>query len=351
MNDIENTYAPIPSDGSVEQRWRVWIDMETRRRVLAACFLLDVHSLRYLEQPPTRIRGIDYTTHSTLEIPLSSGSFKLWEASKAKDWRALLNGTSPTRTLASITLRKATRSDVAAACRFDRAVILAGFSLQLPQRRTLTKIDLLKSPKDTVPLVMSIASLFPDSGAANTHLALQHTPLHTLLSVSGDSWVFNNKVPDANAFAGHHQQLRDWKASGSAAVATVFAARALKAFLSPCIRLNNPGGEPSMQPNWTDLSDYWGYYACTLICWASGSLDVEPDTTPFSLTAALHCVNKLAQLRPAQVPGFITGQHARQVAGLGHRLLMKDGLGGRSILLADAVNVLRKLDEDQGSSW
>jgi hypothetical protein len=307
--------------------------------------------MRYLEQPPTKLRDLDYTTQSTLAIPLSSTTIKQWDAPKARDWGVLLNGTQPTRILANIPLNDITRQDVALVSRFDQAVILAGLSLQLPKRRSLTKIDLLKSPLDADPTVFRIATLFPDSEGANTYLALQHTPLHILLSVSGDSWVFNNKVPSQSCFEDHRQQLQAWRASGSAAIATAYAARALKAFLTPCIRFNTITGEPKVQPNWDDISDYWGFYVCILICWACGCGDDEVDSVPFSFTAALQCVNNLSHLQPPQVRGVIGRNHARLVVGLGKRVLLKDCLGGRSILLADAVNVLRKLDERDGGAW
>lgn len=351
MNDPDNTFASLPSEGSLEQRWRNWIDMETRRRVFAACFLLDIHSMRYLEQPPTKIRGMDYTSHSTLNIPFSTNTARQWDVTKAKDWGTLLNGARPTKTLADISLEDVTRKDIASISRFDGAVVLAGMSLRLPMRRSLTKIDLLDSPLDTDATTSRIATLFPHTGNANAYLALQYTPLHILLSVSGDSWVFNNKVPSPQRFQDHRQQLREWRESGTAAVATVFAAKALKAFLTPCISFDN-AGEPLLRPGWNDISDYWGFYACVLICWACGcSDDEEVHSTPFSISVALQCVNNMTQIRPDQVHRLVGRQHARLVIGLGKLVLMKDCLGGRSILFADAVNVLRKLDERDGSAW
>lgn len=326
--------------------------MEARRRILAACFLLDIHSMRYLEQPPTMIRNMDYASQTTLTIPFSTTTRKQWDATKARDWGLLSKDSRPTLTLAHISLKDMTRQNVASVSRFDQAVILAGLSLRLPRRRSLTKIDLLDSPQHTDPSVDRIANLFPEFGSANTHLALQHTPLHSLLSVSGESWVFNNKVSSESCFQDHRQQLQDWRRSGSAAVAVTFAARALRAFLTPCVHFNAMSVEPTVQPHWDDISAYWGFYVCILICWAYGcGNDKEVDSTPFSYTTALKCVNDLSHQRPSQIHGRIGRYHARLVVGMGKRVLMKDCLGGRSILLSGAVNVLKRLDEQDGKAW
>ncbi|KAH8175714.1 hypothetical protein LIA77_04132 [Sarocladium implicatum] len=352
MNDPENTYAPIPSEGSLEQRWHVWIDMETRRRVFAACFLLDVHSMRYLEQPPTKVRGMDYTVHETLMIPFTYTTSAMWDAPRARDWGAMISSARSVRTLASISLLGVTRDNVALTCIFDGAVLLAALSLKLPRRRSLTKLDLLMSPTDMDPFFLRIASLFPGSGTANAYMALQHTPLHILLSVSGDSWVFNNKVPSADIFAGHLQQLQAWRVSSSAAVAVAFAARALKAFLTRCISLDNEGRESIIRPRWADITDHWGFYVCVLICWACGGVDTEVlDIAPFTLSGALQTVDFIAQLSPREIHDVVGVHHTRQIVGLGRRLLVKDCLGGRSILMADAVNVLTKLDGGLSREW
>lgn len=350
MNDPENTYAPIPSEGSLEQRWRIWIDMETRRRVFAACFLLDVHSMRYLEQPPTKVRGMDYTVHETLMIPFTYTTSAMWDAQRAREWGGQANSARAVRTLASISLLNITRDNVALTSIFDGAVLLAALSLKLPRRRSLTTLDLLRSPTDMDPFFLRIASLFPGSGTAYAYMALQHTPLHILLSVSGDSWVFNNKVPSAECFAGHVQKLGEWRVSSSGAVATAFAARALKAFVTRCISLDNAGREAIIRPSWADITDFWGFYVCILICWACGGFGViEPP--PFNLSAALQTVDNIAQLSPDAIHQMVQVHHTRQIIGLGRRLLMKDCLGGRSILMADAVNVLIKLDGGRGEEW
>ena len=78
--DHQNTFAPIPDTGDSMSSWKQWVDMESRRRLLSGCFILDVHSVIYYEQPPIVILHLDYSSPSTLLIPLASSGNEMWEA-------------------------------------------------------------------------------------------------------------------------------------------------------------------------------------------------------------------------------------------------------------------------------
>ena len=315
--------------------------------------------MRYYEQPPTKITGLDYSSPSTLHIPLPAGGARLWNAQTVEEWQGIVESSSLGKavkkfafiSLADFSLADATRSDMASASAFDFAIVLAALSLQLPKRRSLTKVNIQNSASDLDPAVIRLASVFPDLGPSNAYLALHYTPLHILLSVSGDSWVFNKKVPQASDFADHHMQLQRWRESGSVLIATAFAARALKAFLGPCTQ-STASGEPVFKPTWVNICDYWGFYVCTLIVWAYGS----PQTTRLAHRAmphdaALQYIHRLAQLRPAQLQELPDRREAQGIVGLARHILEQDCVGGRSILIADAVNVLRKLGEGAEGFW
>jgi hypothetical protein len=238
-----------------------------------------------------------------------------------------------------------------------------------------------------------ISTLFASSPVANTYLALHHTPLHDLLAVGGDSWVFSKKVVPATSYLEHKKRLKLWAeqyhhragnngvtaSSGgvpglNAAQATVYAARAIVLFLARC-------SEPAIDTHapWsTDLSDYWALYVCALICWAFGH---RARTGPAAPTAELAQHQRQSSSSGGSSPATRGGPAAddeamewlRMVAadnmrlddmvrvraqpgaggvvGLVRRRLENDCIGGRSRLYVDAVGVLRKLEEGANLKW
>lgn len=332
--------------------WNEWVEHETHRRLFAACFLLDVHSARYHEQAFAPILGLDYASPGTLPIPLSADTTQLWAAETHEAWTSLPHPTH-LRTLSNIQLETVTPSDIASAPPYDASIILAACSLHLPRRQNIVVVDLINKASSIQTASMYAAVLFSTSGIANTYMALHYTPLHFLLSVSGDSWVFNKKVMPVSSFTEHQKQLGLWRNSGSAAAATVFAARALKAFLrlsveSPKSRTGTTGMQKT--PIWSDISDYWGVYVCVLICWAYGHAGKrEKIAEAPSRDSSIQWILKVAEMEPAQVEKWPGRSEAYGVVGLVRKELAKDCVGGRNILFADAVRVLEKLE--QGGNW
>ncbi|KAF4982627.1 hypothetical protein FZEAL_1793 [Fusarium zealandicum] len=346
-----NIPAPVSSVRDTRRAWETWVGMESQRRLLAACFLLDVHSSRYHERQLASIAGLDYSSPSTLPIPLTAVTTQLWEAHDAQTWAKLRTRKIP-KAISSTNLGTLSASDLASAPSFDAAVILAACSLYLPRRQG----PMLANHGHHVTSIqagqMTLSKLFPESAVANTYLALHHTPLYCLLSVSGDSWVFNKKVPQVSSFTKHQELIEQWRGSGSAVVATVFAARALKAFLSLSARLSQTEEskmmtEPSQRASWTDISDYWGVYVCALICWAFGLTEKrEISEGPISREVTTQWIEAVASLEPADAQSLGQRYKARGVVSLAREELAVDCLGGRNVLFADAVGVLTKLERE-----
>ncbi|KAK7429617.1 hypothetical protein QQZ08_003812 [Neonectria magnoliae] len=349
----QNAFAPIPTEKDAMEEWGLWIDMETRRRLLAACFLLDVHSACYHQQRRASTRGLDYSFPDRLPIPLPSSTAELWEAANPQDWSMLRKRRNP-MTLGDINLAGLTSAYIAMLPSFDAAILLAAYALYLPDRHT-TQLDLVEDASSVRIENDPMARLFPSSATANTYLALHYTPLHYLLSVSGDSWVFNKKVIEASNFSEHKKRLNQWRMSGSAAMATYFAARALKAFLGlgSAPEVLGDGTTQTQQRQgafWKDISDYWGVYVCTLICWAFGHTGQKRQATETpSQEAAIQWIMTVADMDPAQVKTMSDRRAAHEVVSLARAELAIDCLGGRNILFADAVEVLKKLE--QGDNW
>ncbi|KAK8146624.1 hypothetical protein G3M48_002795 [Beauveria asiatica] len=341
-----NSKVTLPQDTTIFGRpdtWEAWVEDETHRRLLASCFLLDVHCMRYFERAPVSVPGLDYSSPSTLAIPLSANTTKLWEATAMKSW-SKLNPQCPRLSVALAITQGYKSLDIQESSPFDASVLLAAYSLQFPSRQNPTRLDLIQ---DLSGVDMSqMLNLFAHSAVANAYLALHFTPLHVVLSITGDSWVFNKKVLRLSAFAQQQSQLSRWRDSGSSAAAATFAARALVAFLG----LGSDGSPiPAVASSpCYDISDFWGIYVCALICWAFSHVSKDGSDAwngVSSRPAALQWLQNAAKIQPAQVQRLGGRRNARAVVGLAREALEREHLGGRSILLADAIGVLRKLDD------
>ncbi|KAK3935897.1 putative transcription factor TDA9 [Diplogelasinospora grovesii] len=475
---------------SVEDRWHAWLNVETQRRLLTACFVTDGHTAIYQQQ--RRAQEYDVSEHMPTIIPLVGRSSALWEASSAEEWASRL-AADPEAGIPTFVSPsdQVTPEDLPVYARMDVAAMLGVEALRLPRRQlrstTASSVSANNSPitDDAVvdhPHNISrhggsqlsadqhqqppslrpetygnalpsdveerISNIFANCPVANTYLALHHTPLHDLLAVGGDSWVFSQKVLPATSFLEHQKRLKLWAeqshqhsyqqqrqnqnqhyrspsngsanntntaspATGAAssssssvrflglgglnaAKATVYAARAIVAFLDRRPSSHSDSHEETestaSDESWSvDLSDYWAMYVCALICWAFGhrarsTNPIPPPlreqqqqqqqhqrqrsindnsnggnnggSSPLSRSAAGSADDQaIAWLRMVASPTMrledvrVRGLREANtgVVGLVRRLLESDCVGGRSRLYVDAVGVLKKLEE--GANW
>ncbi|KAI0134773.1 hypothetical protein BJ170DRAFT_217103 [Xylariales sp. AK1849] len=363
-----------------QARWAEWIEAEARRRLLAACFVLDVHTSVYYEQPLTRSFITPYPP-----IPLTAGSQELWKAPNSTTWDALLSagsGAEPAVLSGDII----TPERIASAPALDQAVFLASEALRLPKRSSAPTLDVSISPD--LSAVTRITMLFHDSPVSNTYSALYYTPLQDLLAVSGDSWLFTQKVTASQSFQQHQKRLKQWSSSLHAAIAAKFAARALIAFLNDNVNNSTAAthereaasGRPNETCMMNDISDYWAIYVCALICWAlshqtarsiGGSTggatgaSAQPDDKESNAdraaerqsdAEALEWLHKMAGLDSAA--DMLSNPNVRDrheiiavVAMIKRRLERESAGAGKSRLLVDAAAVLRKLEEGVNWKW
>ncbi|KAF5602977.1 C2H2 zinc finger transcription factor [Fusarium subglutinans] len=285
----------------------------------------------------------------TLPIPLTATTTKSWEAHDPQTWTRLRTRKDP-KTISSINMRTLSVTDVASLPEFDTAILLVACSLFIPRRQNPANVGLIDGALNFESERMFMLRIFPDSAVASTYLALHYTPLYYLLSVSGQSWVFNKKVTDFNVFVEHQKLLGEWCKSSTAAIATVFAARALKIFLK--LKASSDQGEErkgesnqQQAVHWTDISDYWGVYVCSLICWAFGIEDKQDkDNTKILPKAPKQWILTVADLEPSELQAQNHRNGAQKVVSLVKEALENDCLGGGNILFADAVNVLKQLE-------
>ncbi|KAK3955043.1 hypothetical protein QBC32DRAFT_60692 [Pseudoneurospora amorphoporcata] len=344
-------YTASPSDQhlSIYASWNNWVHAEARRRLLAACFFLDGHAAIYHQQPQAGQSSVD-SELTRPPIPLMGSSLRLWGASLADSWAKILaedpSAGVPVFVPSSETI---TPDFVSRQMSIDRMIILVTESLRFPCRQGLTassasarksstsevdpqlhymngqfsppqqeppcfQPDFLQSPRSrtrsSLEVETRLSSLFPGCPIANTYLALHHTPLHNLLAVSGDSWLFAKKVLPAAVFANHLRGLKAWAenhhhhSSGNINVptdmadlsvvkATKYAARSIVQFLSPVssdVSRHAPvegAGTEDRSSLWgKDISDYWALYVCALIFWASGHKIRSISTIGSTITVA-----------------------------------------------------------------
>ncbi|KXX76370.1 putative transcription factor TDA9 [Madurella mycetomatis] len=291
---LDNTMLAADQQTPTQDRWRSWVDAESRRRLLAACVFCDGHAAIYQQQ--RRVQDVEAGASAALPlVPLLGRSTKLWEASSAEEWASTLDADPSAADPDFVPpIEQLTPEDIQARPPFDQMIILGVCALRLPRRQRLSgaSVSAANSPASELdPHTQHVGSQFgPDQQpnflrqisetqdapyfdaeerintlfrhcpVANTYLALHHTPLRDLLAVGGDSWLFTQKVLPATSFAEHQRRLKLWVkglADLSAARATVYAARAILGFL-----------ERQPAPWSADLADYWALYVCALICWA-----------------------------------------------------------------------------------
>ncbi|KAI2623800.1 hypothetical protein GGS21DRAFT_533404 [Xylaria nigripes] len=343
-------------------RWDQWILTESYRRLLAACFALDVHTSMYHE-------------HSTMHpfitqkpsVPLIKSSQRLWEAQDPEEWEALLNSNPAELEAASLADQEVNAGLVATAPILDVAVYLASETICLPRRSPPSTLDV--SAGIDMDSTKRMCNLFPQSAVANTYLALHYTPLRDLLVVSGDSWLFSRKILDLDEFRRRKASVRTWSGSVRARAGSVFAAKALLIYLG--INDNAPDSQDSTARNqqgedlnMLEISRYWALFVCALICWSVGhrtgrgamargnSSGAYLSSTSTTISGkeehgATGWLKMIASSSPEDaMQNFQGRRETLSVVTMVRRRLESETVGGKNKLLLYAVCVLKTLEEE-----
>ncbi|KUI72814.1 Zinc finger protein zas1 [Cytospora mali] len=354
-----------------EERWHTWLEAETRRRLLTFCFILDNHASMYQQQPPAR-NDIDPSI-----ITLTGPSSPLWEAKSADEWAAVLADNPAAGNVQYLPHPNTlTPEEVTGHSYLDQIVILHAETLRLPRRRYSRSAadkndeldnfstDELRTPttasfgqnfRGTKPedCIVHLFSKADTKISADAYLALHYTPLHDLLAVSGDSYVFCQKVLLAPTYLEQQKRLRAWAegrtatttsptsptgGSGggldsplSAVKATVHAARALVGFLDRGADASN-----GVTPYVTCISEYWAMYG--------GAMGEDEAVAWLRLVSEASQPEQVARMRGRR-------EASAGVVSMVKRRLEADCVGPRSQLYVDAVGVLKKLEEGVNRRW
>ncbi|KAI1207142.1 uncharacterized protein F4807DRAFT_462874 [Annulohypoxylon truncatum] len=382
MADHQMPDGLLFSASTRHDRWNEWISNESRRRLLAACFVLDVHASVYYQQHLMK----PFPMSTTPSIPLIRPTEDLWAAQSSESWEVLLESWS-TNTEPTNLSGETTAEQVADAPYLDQTVFLASEALRLPKRPSPSILDLKAEVDETS--TERITRLFPGSSVGNTYLALHFTPLHDLLAVSGETWLFTKKVATSQVFQQHKRRLQHWCNTLHAGVAVRFAAKALLAFVD-CSNHNvlnatvisNLEEEEGRDGSWhmLDISDYWGMYVCALICWALGQRAMARGSTNAGsdLASSYHQHQHQHQhhnnhsnansgekgereaVRWLKMVAELSSENALNVRGrketmaivsMVRRRLEDEAVGSKNRLLVDATRTLKNLEERGNHKW
>jgi hypothetical protein len=347
----------MPSNAlaGLESEWIRWVDTEARSRLLNSMFVIDIHQTIYHGQSQSR-PGCD-EVKAQLIFP-SVGS--LWSAPTAEEWQSrkyplglVNNAAKPLPVVLSDLLAgNFFTSDF-----FAEFVIISALASQLPAHDHTAWSDIHSN--NTQPELDNLKRLFPNSLISQTYIAISYTPLYDLLAVAGDTWVFGHKATPPPAFHTSQAQIGSWSSSLAAAYATHHACKILS------LALSQPEGTSRF------LSDYWGLYVASLICWAFGHSYPSIDRRPFrpKINSPLAINNILntddSNVQPTddirlQALAYAHGMLEFKVESLLNNkaglkegslcvieavraLLEKDEVGNRCGLLTDTVGVLKNI--------
>ncbi|KAK6605065.1 hypothetical protein H4I96_05647 [Botrytis cinerea] len=240
--------------------WLLWVDTESRQRLLCLCFIFDIQQAMYHQQKRAR----PYMDSSTLYTPCSE---VLWDSTNAADWATNTTGSNIGQPL-NVMQHQHTQENRVEPSYFAQSLNICFLTSQLPGHVDPNH----HYPNDhqihnIYPTILELVTLSPGSSMAYTHIALYHTPLSDLLAVSGDTWIFSQKITNQIHFREAQSRLRTWSSSLAAATATHYACRILLSeFSAPYI----PSSNNNTAQHSPDLSHYWSLNIAALICWAFG---------------------------------------------------------------------------------
>lgn len=276
MAALKKSSPDQPKTDELKSAHKFWVEHETRRRILQASYVLDTHQAALFEQLPALIQAplsrVGATEGKT-DMPFPCDDV-LWESSPIEEWLVHAKAFAP-QTLPEAT--EAALSDTSEKFdAFQTSLVLSHILVNKKQTAFFeqqTKLFMEHIEKFTTPPSCA-RSLF----SCHALLTAHYTPVRHLLSVSGETWLFNKKLEQEAAFHLAKTQLREWTQSGSAKRALWHATEVLRrAFAEPTTYQDSPsnmtGGNKPAELAGDDLCmlhEKWAIYVSALVCWACG---------------------------------------------------------------------------------
>lgn len=377
---VLNTLPPSCPEDALRKAQKFWVEHEARRRVLQAAFILDIQHSLLFGQPPVSLQPSSAATHSTwpqssqtTNIPFPCSS-ELWESKDLDEWVSL------TRNYVSLSLPSAAvsvnRLPGLQSDQFDHfqafLLLTYGFSsrAELEDDNSVSGslgvlITALQDGNEKDP------TRSPHSQTLFSYyslMAARYTPLHTLLTVSGESWLFNQKIAQEDEFRNAKMKLRQWVSdTDDVKKAVWYAVRALRYMVDSTelhssttsntswISRNQLSISHAADPS-NILQASWSLYVCVLICWAYGfqpnnvlSKGQSEDILASEARAYIHNMITMAptwkHLSQTNIPSTVRCNMYPLLRFIQMSRLQQGRIGG---LLNEANRVLVRLSEPRG---
>ncbi|EAS36633.3 uncharacterized protein CIMG_01987 [Coccidioides immitis RS] len=353
-----------PSTDDIRKAHKFWVEHETRRRVLQAAFILEVQQSLLFQQPlATFLQSTldptmrEYRVSPKVDLPFPCSS-ELWESSDIEQWAQSAKKYDP---LVSSSARE----------RIIKSVDGSGIDLD-PFQASLIFSQSLPNTSDLEDkmniFIEKVAGKASSDDACNPRasyirfmhhalLAAKHAPLQALLTVSGESWLFNRKVSETE-FQTAKERVHAWVSNAAEAKTALwhamhvlrctigptdlnksevpiqeqrrasmdlhFSTPVQKTFLNS--RHSTPGVSPTSQKRkvsakdallgnptttlqqpsaspLTMLQSNWILYFCSLICWA---YENRTTASPFQITTNPSLSTPVSPIPPISVHQYIT---------------------------------------------
>lgn len=304
------------------------MDVESRRRVLTAAFVLDTqHS--HLVQQQASYTGILGEDHLDLPFPCPA---KAWNSVDLVSWRDLIMS-EQALAISSIDHRILPPLDP------FQASLLSSYQLQM-----LDHSD--KSVQGILTYYPTKSHVLATTLTFHALSLSKQVPLHELIITASESWLFGTKITDEAVWQRAKNTVRGWVTSDAAMMAVWHAAQLL--------RLVSQAQDPNQQhiEGIGYLHDLWCLYTAALVCWAVGygaaggmktQQTWEPENAELLALEYLSAMNVPTWREVRNIDGLVR----RNTRGLLEWARVRVGEVGMGGLLNGAEDVLFRLVEGE----
>lgn len=299
---VFNTLSPESSQDALKRAQNFWVEHESRRRVLQASFILDVYQSKLFAQSSISMQPSSNPFHLRPQISQANKipfpcSSELWESRDMARWLVLARSyESLSLPSAAGRIQRLSGLNPEVFDRFQALLLLAygiysyadtGFDDSQNQPLN-TLMNLLQDQNRSDQTTSSHTQIL---FTYHTLMAARYTPLHTLLTVSGESWLFNQKIAQEEEFRNAKTRLRQWVSETDDVEKAVWHAVRALCYIVDRNRLHSntapvtssismwnnsvPLTRPPAAGPFTMLHTPWSAYMSVLICWAYG---FEPNS-------------------------------------------------------------------------
>ncbi|TID26755.1 hypothetical protein E6O75_ATG01248 [Venturia nashicola] len=213
------TIKPYTTEDSIKHQWLEWIHLHSIERLLAACYILDTQQALLLARPALT----DTSFGLDLYLPANS---TLWEAPVHTSWANLLrSGPASLVDVISLLDSIAQSNSQTKRCEAFQSALLTACHTSSVLTQRLETDNVIYGPVsashpifETSNMALLEQALCPESNVLIAHNMVRlaaHSPTRALLAVSGDSWVFSQRLSSeallaASEFETFKSQLRSW---------------------------------------------------------------------------------------------------------------------------------------------